>query len=101
MANYDNFVVLTEQMEKQVRQARPRAAIRTIPNAVSEDYFTTVPSYGDFILYVGRVDPRDKGVDMLLDAYARIPAAARIPLVIAGHGWDSVIWRRSRRPSAS
>jgi phosphatidylinositol alpha-mannosyltransferase len=88
MANYDNFVVLTEQMEKQVRQARPRAAIRTIPNAVSEDYFTTVPSYGDFILYVGRVDPRDKGVDMLLDAYARIPAAARIPLVIAGHGWE-------------
>lgn len=46
---------------------------------------------GGYALFTGTVEPR-KNIDVLLDAYSRLPAAcrARWPLVIAGYsGWAS------------
>ncbi|MGR8930428.1 MAG: glycosyltransferase family 4 protein [Gammaproteobacteria bacterium] len=88
LGNYRNFVVMTDKMKQHIAGRVPGARIQTIANAVPEHYFAGVPEYQDFILYVGRVDPRDKGVDLLLEAYARIPAFQRLPLKIVGHGWE-------------
>jgi glycosyltransferase involved in cell wall biosynthesis len=88
IGNYQNFIVLTDQMNSRISQRLPGTRVKTIANAVPEQYFLMQPRFDDFILYVGRLDPRDKGVDLLLEAYARIPAFQRIPLVLAGHGWE-------------
>jgi len=88
LGNYRNFVVMTDKMKQHIASRVPGARIRTIANAVPEHYFADTPEYQDFILYVGRVDPRDKGVDLLLEAYSRIPAFQRLPLKIVGHGWE-------------
>jgi len=88
LGNYRNFVVMTDKMKQHIAGRVPGARIQTIANAVPEHYFADTPDYQDFILYVGRVDPRDKGVDLLLEAYARIPAFQRLPLKIVGHGWE-------------
>lgn len=87
MRNYRNYVVLTDRMNALVRERLPIARVMTIPNAVSDHYFCQTPRYGDYILFVGGV-ARDKGVDLLLKAFARIPPNERISLVIAGPGWE-------------
>ena len=84
---YKNFVVLTEEMKKTVQGRHPEALCRIIPNGVDSSLFAAKPSFEDFALYLGRVDFQQKGVDLLLQAYAMIPADKRLPLVIAGHTW--------------
>jgi glycosyltransferase involved in cell wall biosynthesis len=38
-------------------------------------------------LYLGRLDPEQKGLDMLLDAWSRISSRNRLALVMAGPDW--------------
>jgi glycosyltransferase involved in cell wall biosynthesis len=90
---YPNFVVLTDAMKRVIRAAHPRARCETVPNAVDKSLFDIAPrAGGEFILYLGMVSLRDKGVDLLLRAYSLLPQRGRPPLVLAGHGfeWDAV-----------
>jgi phosphatidylinositol alpha-mannosyltransferase len=88
---YDRFVVLTEAMKAHIESLNRRADCVVIPSGVDETLRRTEIRAGDFVLYLGRVDFEQKGVDMLLEAYARIPPLERRPLVIAGHGFE---WER-------
>jgi glycosyltransferase involved in cell wall biosynthesis len=90
---YRNFVVLTPEMRALVEERRPSARCEVIPNAVDDSLFSLDIVPGRFILYLGLVDFDNKGVDLLLRAYARIPEEERLPLVIAGHGFE---WDRLR-----
>jgi glycosyltransferase involved in cell wall biosynthesis len=84
---YRNFVVLNEEMRRLVAAYRPEARIALIENGIAEDLFTVPETPGDTILYLGRVDLHRKGVGLLLEAYALLPAP-RPPLLIAGFGWE-------------
>ena len=81
---YDNFVVLTNSMRQRIEALHSRANCRVLPNGVDDVLFDIAPHIGDFILYVGRVDFGQKGIDLLFEAYAKIPVAQRLPLVVAG-----------------
>lgn len=86
---YRNFVVLTDAMKALILSRHPRARCEVIPNGVDESLFGIVPRYDcDFFLYIGRIDFAQKGIDLLLEAYAGIPEAARLPMVMAGDGFD-------------
>lgn len=62
-----------------------RSAIEIVPNGVDE-FFTPGESVGDFILFVGTLEPR-KGIDDLLAVWQSLPAP-RPRLVLCGHkGW--------------
>lgn len=89
---YRNFVVLTEAMRELIATRHRRARCRVIPNAVDDALFALDATPGDYILYLGNVDFEQKGVDLLLRAYARIPRGERLPLLLAGHGyrWEPV-----------
>lgn len=83
---YDNFIVQTSTMEAHIKAARPSAVVRRIPLGSDNALFEMAPTYpGDFALYMGRIDVAQKGVDLLLDAWRRVPVASRIPLILAGH----------------
>lgn len=58
-----------------------------IPNGVDTEFFTFVPPEARqrSIVYVGRLGYR-KGLHRLLDAFARLPAALGLELVLAGEG---------------
>ena len=84
---YKNFIVLTEKMRQLMARRNRRANLRVIPNGVESGLFQLNVEFGDFILFLGRVDPYQKGVDLLLEAYAQIPEAEKIPLVLAGHSF--------------
>lgn len=85
---YRHFVVLTEDMRSRILRRHPRARCVRVPNGVSDDLFDVPIQSGNVVLYLGRVDLEQKGVDLLLRAFATIDPSARIPLVLAGHGFD-------------
>lgn len=85
---YRHFVVLTETMKHRIEGWNRRARCRIIPNGVDEPLFGLPIEIGDFVLYLGRVDFAQKGVDLLLEAYARVSPSLRRPLVFAGHGYE-------------
>jgi phosphatidylinositol alpha-mannosyltransferase len=88
---YDNFVVLTETMKAHIQSLKRGASCEVIPNGTDDGLRNGAIHPGDFVLYIGRVDFEQKGVDLLLDACARIPEEERRRLVVAGHGFD---WER-------
>jgi glycosyltransferase involved in cell wall biosynthesis len=79
--------------------AFPRRSIYVVPNGLPQA-FGAVPrpprrSEGDVdsvrLVYVGRLDVHTKGLDILLEAFARAAAqsARRLDLVLIGPGWGS------------
>jgi len=57
------------------------------------------PAEDAYLLWLGRYDPEHKGLDLLLDAVARVPEAERIPVHLHGvdwHGMRSVVARMAR-----
>ena len=68
------------------RRARPNTPIHTVYNGVSHP-IQTAPREEDYILFFGRLDTYNKGIDVLLPAFAMLkPAHADVRLVLAGRG---------------
>jgi phosphatidylinositol alpha-mannosyltransferase len=84
---YDHFVVLTPAMRERILARAPRADCRVIPNGVDDALFGVPPvdaATGRGVLFLGRTELHAKGLDLLLQALARIPEGVRPPLTIAG-----------------
>ncbi|MFI8230260.1 glycosyltransferase [Streptomyces sp. NPDC085900] len=85
LRRYRDLVVLNQADAADLRRHSPKAAVHLIENGVDqrhveEDEF----GGGGSILFLGRVDVKLKGLDLLLAAYAA--AAPPLPLCIVGHG---------------
>jgi phosphatidylinositol alpha-mannosyltransferase len=82
---YRHFVVLNETDRATIRRWSRRATCELIPNGITRP---AVPERsfgsGGHILFLGRIDVRQKGLDLLLAAIAANPPP--LPLVIAGAG---------------
>jgi glycosyltransferase involved in cell wall biosynthesis len=84
---YDHFVVLTAAMRERIVARSPTADCRVIPNGVDDALFGVAPmsvAGGRGVLFLGRTEIHAKGIDLLLQALARIPEATRPALTIAG-----------------
>lgn len=85
---YRNFIVLTEAMKVLIEKRHPAANCTVIANGVDDALYEVVPAFGEFILYIGRIEFAQKGLDLLLDAYRRIPENLRLPMFMAGGGYE-------------
>jgi glycosyltransferase involved in cell wall biosynthesis len=95
--------VLTEQMKKTIIARHPRADCRVIPNGVDPMLLGQRIATGHGIVYIGRIEMRAKGLDLLLAALAAIAPARRPILTIAGAGneqdqFDALIERLGLGP---
>ena len=82
---YRDVVVLNPADAQVVSRCNPSATVRVIPNSVDlPELDEREYGQGEHILYLGRVQVWEKGLDLLLAAYAR--SGACLPLVIAGAG---------------
>lgn len=81
---YSDFVVMTESMKQRIQARHPGARCRVIPNGVDDGLFEAPVMPGRTLLYLGRLQIGAKGIDLLLQAYARMDPARRPPLVLAG-----------------
>ncbi|MEY4731905.1 MAG: hypothetical protein RL681_851, partial [Candidatus Parcubacteria bacterium] len=83
---YRNIVVLTEEMRKTIHRYHPTASIDVIPNGVTIPSPEFHPGAKRHVLFLGRIEMNQKGLDLLIDAYRRVAPHISHPLVIAGGG---------------
>ncbi len=89
-------IALTEQERALLTEFAPASRLRVIPDGVDLDSWRnrdeSPPGPGDpalpdrYLLYVGRI-AANKGLDVLVEALARIPVRDRPRLVLMGRDW--------------
>ena len=85
---YSYFIPYTDDIDTRFKEMNPNVISRVIPNGVGDEFFQIKQKKPGYILYLGRFDLGQKGVDLLLKSYAKVKDVIPYPLVIAGHGPD-------------
>ena len=66
----------------------PSVKYRVVPQGVGDEFLSIKHEKPEYIFFLGRFDLHQKGVDLLIKAYAKVKDKIEYPLVIAGHGPD-------------
>lgn len=91
---YRHFIVLIKQSEREVREKNPSASIAIIGNGVNIPNVSNARGEGKNISFIGRIEVDQKGLDLLIFAYAKARKEIDMPpLVIAGSGAESEVTR--------
>lgn len=85
---YKYFLPTSEFFEKKIRSVNKRVKTKIVPQGVDELYLKVKPGKPEFIVFLGRFDIGQKGIDILLDAYKKICKYISFPLVMVGFGPD-------------
>ncbi len=86
---YEYFLPSSPSFEAKMKEVNPNVVSKVIPQGISEDYFSIrAKSKGKYIVYLGRLDMGQKGLDLLLKAFSRVSDSIDYSLVIAGYGAD-------------
>jgi glycosyltransferase involved in cell wall biosynthesis len=81
-----NVITSAWQIRQDIQRRRELERSVNIANGVAADWYTLAPQEGRFILFLGRIDIYMKGLDVLLEAFARLDVDREIRLKIAGGG---------------
>lgn len=84
---YKYCIVLTEFISNKVKSKNSKIQTRVIGNGIDPSFLeeNSIPE-NKHILFLGRLDVNQKGLDILLKAYKKIADQTDLPLVIAGTG---------------
>lgn len=85
---YKYFIALTDHFEQKITTINPKVISTVIPEGVDSDFLKIVKHKPKFVLFIGRYDMSQKGIDLLLQSYAKIRNDAKYPLVLVGRGPD-------------
>ena len=88
MKLYSYMLPYSEVDASKARMLQPNITYAIVPQGVTEEYFTIQRVKPKHILFLGRLDMTQKGIDLLLHAYKKALPECPYPLVIAGHGPD-------------
>lgn len=85
---YKNFIVLSKNNKKKILKVNPKANILLTKNGVDlPKRLLPYPKRSKkHILFLGRIEINQKGLDTLLEAYKEVSKVTSLPLVIAGSG---------------
>jgi glycosyltransferase involved in cell wall biosynthesis len=90
-----SILVETEHERAQLAEFAPGPKLRVIPPGIDLEEWARPAAHRaepapdlppEYLLFAGRVAP-NKGLDWLFRAYAKIPEARRVPLLIVGKDW--------------
>ncbi len=87
---YKYFIVQTESMYKNIKELIPNAIIKKIPCGINIDSFYSSKDIGNFVLFLGRLEINQKGLDLLMDIWRFICSKEKVPLIIAGSGQNEM-----------
>ncbi|HEU0243856.1 MAG TPA: glycosyltransferase family 4 protein [Candidatus Limnocylindrales bacterium] len=88
---YDDFIAVSDWLADELRRRRPGALVEAIPNGVDARAFDVPVQPAEHLLFLGRLDRDQKGLDLLVDiaaAAARELGDAMPPVLVAGDGPD-------------
>jgi glycosyltransferase involved in cell wall biosynthesis len=85
--NYKFFIALTPFIKTKIKNLNPQAKITVIPRGVEQEYFTARSNEGKYIIYLGRIDVYQKGLDLLVKCWQDVVKQyPDIKLIIVGGG---------------
>jgi glycosyltransferase involved in cell wall biosynthesis len=85
---YHNFIVFSEDYKNKLLESNPKANILVNPTPVDGPPKKPIFEEEDYILFLGRADIHQKGIDLLIRSFDRIAADISTKLLIAGGGKD-------------
>lgn len=88
LKTYDYFIVLSKEAKVKIKNLNRKSRIKIIPNGV---HLPRILKTADkkHILFIGRIEMNQKGLDLLLKAYSFISEKINYKLAIAGAGIDN------------
>ena len=87
---HDLFIATSTDLQDELAERAPQAEVVVVPNGIDPaDWTRRVPTVEATIVFLGRLDVDQKGIDLLLDAFAVIAAQRPARLLIAGDGRDA------------
>ncbi len=93
---HKHYIAVSQELADRIRLANPKASVEVIPNGVPASAFDQpLGQSRKDIVYIGRIERAQKGLDLLLDAFAEIAPKTTAQLVLVGDGPDEA-WVRSR-----
>jgi glycogen(starch) synthase len=87
------LIAVSSDLGDELRVRNPRAAVAVISNGLGDEAFVTRHHDRKGTLYLGRLEIAQKGLDMLIDAFSRLPGDVRGELLLAGDGPDEAAVR--------
>lgn len=88
LASHRNLVAVSEDLAAQLQSRNRKARVQVIENALPEEAFVVRSRPRCDILFLGRLEITQKGVDLLVEGFASIADRTDRMLVIAGSGPD-------------
>lgn len=86
LCHYRHFIATSEHLRQELLRLNPSARTVVVPNGVDGSLLHEGRHDADrHVLFLGRLDIAQKGIDLLLEALAEGPALS-LPLVLAGAG---------------
>jgi glycosyltransferase involved in cell wall biosynthesis/LmbE family N-acetylglucosaminyl deacetylase len=82
---YKRFIAVSEFVKTEILAANFKAEVVVISNGIELPKETS-SKVGKYILFLGRIEVSQKGLDLLLKAYQQIQNKISLPLYIAGAG---------------
>ncbi len=84
---YRHVIVVTEAFREKILSANRHARVYVVPNGIGRIDDEIRPRKSrPYILFIGRLEMDQKGLDLLIDAYTAISGRTDVPLLIAGGG---------------
>lgn len=83
---YKYFIACNQDDEKKMKKYNKSIYSTEINNGVNPDYFKMNTNESNYILFIGRLDLNQKGIDLLLESYNQIKDKIEEDLLIMGGG---------------
>jgi glycosyltransferase involved in cell wall biosynthesis len=88
LSSHRHLVAVSEDLATELRRRNPRAEISVIQNALSDEAFLARNQPRHNVLYLGRLEIAQKGLDLLMQAFVCVAHQTGHRLIIAGSGPD-------------
>ncbi len=85
---YKYFLPFTPYFEIKMRSVNPKIISKLVPEGVGDEFLKIRKKESKHILFLGRFDMGQKGIDLLLKSVSHSKNTISLPLVVAGFGPD-------------
>ena len=93
MQSHTDLIAVSDDLAGQLRERNASAEVTVISNGLDEDAFAPRSFRRSNSLYLGRLELAQKGLDLLIDAFAAVAADTDTDLVVGGDGPDEAALR--------
>ncbi|MBF0485342.1 MAG: glycosyltransferase family 4 protein [Candidatus Omnitrophica bacterium] len=88
LRKYNKFLVTSPYFKEEIRKVNSSARVEVVPLGIDEKFLSAPVEEGEYVLFMGRLDIEQKGLDILIRSYDESRNNHPYKLVIVGDGFD-------------